>query len=375
MSKAPAVAAPTPSPLGRRRSLRLLLLTAACLPTEVLAQAVEEDALTAQSSDIVVTAQRRAERLEDVPMAVTAVSADRLANANIVNLHDIGQVSAGTQVSYGGAFTQPSIRGVTTLTMGNGTENNIAIYIDGFYESSTTAINMELANLASIEVLKGPQGTLYGRNATGGAILINTLAPSDTLTGKFDISYASFHDKRASAYVSGPIGANARMAVAANYRDHDGFHTRVAANGQRLGKAIGLTEGAVRTKLELDLTPELTATLAYNFSYNDNPGGAVYTNHQYAAAFLPRLQTSYGEVSYNLAPHFENTRHQGTLRLKYETGIGTLSSYTGYTYQEDRAVFDFDGTETQLVSFNLAFDEESFQQRSTSRSTPSRVSI
>jgi iron complex outermembrane receptor protein len=337
---------------------------AVAAPVDAYAQAAATPSI---GNEIVVTAQRRAERLEDVPMAVTAITAESIANANILNLHEIGQVSAGTQVSYGGAFTQPSIRGVTTLTMGNGVENNVAIYIDGFYEASTTGINMELANLASIEVLKGPQGTLYGRNATGGAILINTLAPSETLTGRFDLSYATYNDKRASAYVSGPLGDNLRLGVAAAYRDHDGFHRLIDRTvlGRTTRRVIGLNEGSVRTKLEADLGERTTATLAYNYGYNDNPGGAVYSNYDYPAAFLPApplRATRLGEVSFNFEPHFENERHQGTLTLRRQTGIGTLTSYTGYSYQKDRAVFDFDGTFAQLVSFDLAFDQESFQQ-------------
>jgi iron complex outermembrane receptor protein len=84
----------------------------------------------------------------------------------------------GVQIARTGAFTQPSVRGVTTLISGIGFDNNVAVYIDGFYQSDALSINADLANIQSVEVLKGPQGTLYGRNATGGAILINTLAPA-----------------------------------------------------------------------------------------------------------------------------------------------------------------------------------------------------
>jgi len=317
--------------------------------------------------EILVTAQRRAQRLEDIPMAVTAVSAATIETSNITGLHDIGRVAPGVQVNFAGAFTQPSIRGVTTLTNGNGIENNVAIYVDGFYEPSPVTINIELANLASIEVLKGPQGTLYGRNATGGAILINTLAPSETMTAKFDLSYASFDDKRASAYVSGPLSDRVRFSVAGSYRDRGGYLELVdpAVIGRVIGRGNPLTQGMVRTKLEIGLTDSFMATFGYNYIYSNDTTGHVYTPYAYYPASFPqppRRAPRFGQVSYNVEPKLENVAHQLTLKLVLDTGIGTMTSYTGYTARKDRSQFDFDGTYNQLVSFVSAYDQDTFQQ-------------
>src|SRR5437868_6775117 len=83
--------------------------------------------------EVVVTAQRRSERLEDVPMSVTALSLRAIENAGVTNMHDIASVVSGMQVDFAGGYTQPAVRGVTTLTTGTGFENNIAIYVDGLH--------------------------------------------------------------------------------------------------------------------------------------------------------------------------------------------------------------------------------------------------
>jgi iron complex outermembrane receptor protein len=128
--------------------------------------------------EVIVTAQRRIERLENVPMAITALSPEALEKASIVNIRDISRITPGVEINNGGAYMQPSIRGITALTNGNGNENNVAFYVDGFFVSDNSSIDTDLANISSIQVLKGPQGTLYGRQAAGGAILINTVDPT-----------------------------------------------------------------------------------------------------------------------------------------------------------------------------------------------------
>ena len=96
-----------------------------------------------------------------------------MAAAGVTSVRDISKVVTGVQIGQAGGFTQPSVRGITTLTNNVNFENNVAIYVDGFYEPAPQAINIDLPNVSGIQVLKGPQGTLYGRNATGGAILLN----------------------------------------------------------------------------------------------------------------------------------------------------------------------------------------------------------
>ena len=159
------------------------LLASVAFATPVYAQSDSASA-NPSTSDIIVTAQRRAERLEDVPVSITALNKEALNSAGLKRIDEIQQVSTGVQINKGGVFTQPSIRGITTLTLGYGFENNVAVYVDGLYQADTITINQDLGTIESVQVLKGPQGTLYGRNATGGAIVIETRAPSQNADGR-----------------------------------------------------------------------------------------------------------------------------------------------------------------------------------------------
>ena len=143
--------------------------------------AVDEPAATgadataeAAPGEIIVTAQRRAERQVDVPIAITAVSGESLVAAGITSTAELGQVVPGLRLDLSGAFFQPTVRGVGSATAGVGLTSNVATYIDGVYRPSPFTTNFELGDLETIQVLKGPQGTLFGRNATGGAILVKT---------------------------------------------------------------------------------------------------------------------------------------------------------------------------------------------------------
>src|ERR1700741_3076122 len=111
-----------------------------------IAAAQSQDIPAGGSEDIIVTAQRRSERLEDVPMAVTALTTDTLEKAGVSSLGELGNAAAGVQVGFGGAFTAPAVRGVSTITVGNTFENNVAVYFDGFYEPNTLLLNQDLPN-------------------------------------------------------------------------------------------------------------------------------------------------------------------------------------------------------------------------------------
>jgi iron complex outermembrane receptor protein len=357
----------------RRRSVLLGAVALIALAQPSLAEAQENSGRPgvsrAPGEEIVVTAQRRQERLEDVPMAITALSPETLENAGVVSFQDLGAVAAGAQVNYAGVFAQPAIRGVTTLTNGNNIENNVAVYVDGFYIFNPLILSMDLPNISSIEVLKGPQGTLYGRNATGGAILINTLAPSETLTGRAEITYARFNDKRANAYLSGPLTSGIRVGVSGYYRRSDSYVKLADPNvvGQTAGPASPITQGSLRAKVEADLTDDITATLGYDYTYVDDPRNNNFSSVSHLAPAIRAIQpplriTEPGTAAYNWGTEALAKMRQGTLKLAWDTGIGTLSSYTGYMRAENINKFDTDGTYVDLSSTFIHYKQKNFQQ-------------
>ncbi|TVV76758.1 TonB-dependent receptor [Sphingomonas solaris] len=321
------------------------------------------------ANDIIVTAQRRAERLESVPVAIVALSGDTLAKSGVQRLTDLGQVATGVQINRGGSFTQPAIRGITTLTLGYGFENNVAVYVDGFYQPDMVTINGDLANLSSVQVLKGPQGALYGRNATAGAIVMETLTPSKDLTANGQASYGRFNDYRLQGYVSGPINEKISVGVAAYYRSSDGYITDIGADPVSKSDdtdAAPLKNFSLRGKILLEPTDNLKVTLGYNHGFVEDSRGVVYTVNRYPSAAIrniPGRATERDTASSSIPANAKAKADEFTGKITLDTGIGTLSSYTGYAKRHSNSVFDFDASRPVLTqSSSTDIEQRTFQQ-------------
>jgi iron complex outermembrane receptor protein len=332
--------------LARRSATSALALLSCGAPLAARAQQAPAGASTV--SEVIVTAQRRAERLENVPMSVSAVSNTTLAKAGIVGLHDLGQVVPGLHVNSTGFATQPTIRGVTTVLTGIGFDNNVAIYVDGFYESGSTGINADLANIAGVEVLKGPQGTLYGRNATGGAILINTLDPAETVEGDLELSYGRYRDWYVKGYVSAPINDKMGFNLAVYDHQSDGWYRRVSPTGADLGPSTPIRQEAVRAKLQLRPTEDLTLTLGYNYTLVLDPTGDTFNVYRYSPLgplFRPGTETT---TSWSFRPNNEQQTNEFTLVGLYRTPLGDLTSHTAYSKIQGILNYDFDGVQADV---------------------------
>jgi iron complex outermembrane receptor protein len=156
--------------------------------------------------EIVVTAERRAERMQDVPLTVQSVSAATLANEGITTTRDLTAAFPGIVFAERGSFSQPVIRGVSSQGTGALVDPAIGLYVDGVYQPNPMANLYDLSDIDRIEVLKGPQGTLYGRNATGGAINIVTLQPQRSPTMDASVGYGSLNETTGSIYAMGIRG-------------------------------------------------------------------------------------------------------------------------------------------------------------------------
>jgi iron complex outermembrane receptor protein len=219
-----------------------IALCALCVPGMALAQEtspandVTEDGASGGVADIVVTAQRRNERLQDVPVAVSAISGDRLAAIGIQSSLELATVTPGLVAPQVAGFSQPHIRGVGSSTNGPGLEQPVATYIDGVYIASASASLMTLNNVERVEVLKGPQGTLFGRNATGGLIQVVTRDPKHVASGAFHLSYASYQTVTADAYLTGPLSDTLAADIAVRYEDQGKGYGHNVATSNEIGK-------------------------------------------------------------------------------------------------------------------------------------------
>jgi outer membrane receptor protein involved in Fe transport len=180
----------------------------------------------ADQGEIIVTATRRSVALSDVPIAVSAVTGDAMRNSGVSDIRGLNQLSPSLNVTSSqseAAGAVARIRGVGTIGDNPGLENSVATFIDGVYRSRASVALTELGPVDRIEVLRGPQGTLFGRNASAGLINIITAGPSFDEAGTADLSYGNYDYWRASVGLTGPINDKIAYRVDGVYLKRDGF--------------------------------------------------------------------------------------------------------------------------------------------------------
>ncbi|BBD96778.1 TonB-dependent receptor [Sphingobium amiense] len=218
----------------------LVLIGAACSGGAALAQtaASPSSADTARDSDaIVVTAQKRSQAAQDVGISLSAYSGESLARQGVISMTDIARLSpsVGTSGSFAGQNITYSIRGVAQQDFQPHSESPVAVYIDDGYVAANNAAGIGILDIERVEILKGPQGTLFGRNATGGLVNIVTRKPTKDLSAFGQITYGSYNDIRVEAGVGGPIAENVQARIAGAYQHTDGWVKNISPTGGRLG--------------------------------------------------------------------------------------------------------------------------------------------
>ena len=230
--------------------------------------------------EIIVTAQRRSESLQKVPIAISAFSAEDIASRNITDLSQLRGAVPGLAISdFAGlnATNLIAIRGVAGQPLPIGAGQATAVYLDGVYLARPDAAFFALDDLERIEVLRGPQGTLYGRNATAGAINIITRNPGSDVEGGGSISYGNFDTLVLKGSLSGPLGGGLSAGISGSYDSRSGYFTNVVT-----GNSIDDREAfTVRGKLRYaSPDSDFSATLAADLSNVD--GHEVFRN-QYSS--------------------------------------------------------------------------------------------
>ena len=225
--------------------------------------------------EVVVTARRREESLKNVPIAITAISGDRLKELQVNSVRDVANYTPGLNInsdSVGRAFV--SIRGIGT-TLIDTVQPGVGIFIDGIYQPNTSYLNSPIVDVARIEVLRGPQGTLFGNNTLGGAINVITRQPSNEWTGRLDAAYARPDDYQSlSGSVSGPVVRDLlQFRVGGAYHKQDGF----MRNTLTPGDMNPLRQESVGGTLRFTPTPNAVFTL--NANYDQTYGGSTAYLH------------------------------------------------------------------------------------------------
>jgi outer membrane receptor protein involved in Fe transport len=243
------------------------------------------DAATGDEGDIVITAQGRTQILQDVPIAVSAVSAASLQNSGANDIRALNQLAPSLLVSSTGSEANGSarIRGIGTVGDNPGLESSVAVFVDGVYRSRSGVGLNELGEVERIEVLRGPQGTLFGRNASAGLIHVISKKPNmNQLEGFGSLTYGNHDYIRADAGITGPIGDTLGFRLDGVYSRRDGFYNDVNNNGDVNDR----NRFFVRGQLLFEPNADLSVRLIGDYTTREEACcGAVYIGRD----FNPRI--------------------------------------------------------------------------------------
>jgi len=346
------------------------LVLANLIAAPVWAQAVADPSAPA---DIVVTAQKRSERLQDVPVAVSVVSGAALAAQGGVNLENAQYLVPTLNFRKGGPAINQTLflRGVGTAAFSLAGEPSISTVVDGVVYSRAGEAFADLVDVERIEVLRGPQGTLFGKNASAGVINITTKRPSDQFGGWVEGAFATASEYRVRGAVSGPLADNFNGRLVGYYGKYDGNITNIASNVN--AKVNGYEHFGVRGEFDIKLSPDVSLLLIADYrKASDNccaevigaslVSGVVTNAAPAGLAGLALAGTDFnGDKSRKLAQDrvTKSLEDGGGISLQADAKLGnhTLTSITAYRIYNDREIRDGDFVSAAYQGLNSLHDD------------------
>lgn len=316
--------------------------------------------------DIVVTAQRREERIQDVPISVVALTSTSLRNAGVTSTNDLSIAVPGLELGRQNGSISPFIRGIGNRSTAPGEESAVPLYIDGVYVPTLTAGLMSLENVERVEVLRGPQGTLFGRNATAGVIQIITRDPGDKTRFDARVGYANYDTVEGSAYLGGALTSRIRADVSGYYMHQgDGWGKNVTTGND----AFKGFEHAFRGKLIFDVGDDTEIRIGADYSkartntpplYTPLPGKVLTSGAPFFAPGTPYL--GFYTVAENRDVSVTTRQWGANLQLRHSFGAIDLVSITSYRDVASRWILDQDGTPVNAVSAVLSEPAKTWTQ-------------
>lgn len=318
-------------------------------PVSLLAQSNNDSNLTEGVSaagaleEIIVTAQRRTENLQDVAISATAFNGNQLEGKGVDRLSDLQFASPSLSITNRGETYAFNIRGIGLASNLPQASNGVALYVDGLFQPQiVTAV--PFYDIATVEVLRGPQGTFVGNNSTGGAVFVNSVDPDTEQFGGYgQVAVGNFSRVEGEGAVNMPISETFAIRAAGIYREHDSYYTDVGPFDNEAGKLeetggrLGFlwVPGRFQAQLKLQV-------------HNRETGGFAYRPAE-GTVFAPfRVGDEY-TLSYDAPTRQEEDSFQGALELDYEFENGvTLRSLTGYQRKTNEYLQDADATQVPL---------------------------
>lgn len=313
------------------RSKKSTLLITTFLTCVGVSSAVMAD--DGQIEAVTITAERRSENIQKAPLQVTAFSGDQLAAASVKSTQDVLNLVPNVTMAHSYTFLNSfvTVRGVSEI---NNADSPLSVVVDGVPQNNQKQMMMDLFDVQQVEVLRGPQGGLYGRNAIGGAMIITTKAPTNTFEGTADVSYGNGDAYDAIASVSGPIIEDKLLfRASADFRGDGG-----RIKNTYLDKNVDRVNHDDTGRLRLIAFPTSWLTLDLRGSYNDFRGGAIWDSVVFsrdANDIKPPVSDFLGQTTGHVA--------DATFKFDADLGFATLTGITGYTYlrEDNRGDLDF----------------------------------
>ena len=347
------------------RAIRAILMgAAASIPSTAYAQAQSDSADTQDRNIIIVTAQKKESGLQETPIAITAFTDETLEKAALENTWDLQAVTPGLLVGGNVRAGQLYMRGIGSDSIGTSADGSTTVHLDGVYLARPEAVLGEFFDIERIEVLKGPQGTLYGRNSVGGTINLISKAPTNEFTANASILYGNYNKFRTQLAVSGPIvpgTVQGRLSVLRSTRD--GFVDNAASSGRRDFEDEDML--ALRASLSINASETVDITIAGDYSrYDDN--GIVNV----PITLSPLLEERGGEipsdpfVANSETDTFEKRRYWGVRStINVDLGAVRATSITAYrdTFQDtffNTAAQAFDHSQFAPTTSQNQFSQE-----------------
>ena len=317
-------------------SSALVLVVALMAPAKVAAMLEE----------VIVTAQKREQNMQSVPIAVSAFSADVIRNARLLTMDDISrQVPGFTVTNFNPATPQPFIRGIGSSPSDAGSDASVGVFVDGVYAGRAGGYRAELYDVQRVEVLRGPQGTLFGRNVAGGAMSIITNAPADEAGADLEFTAGNYSLVQAKGMVTAPLTDELAGRLAFIARDRDGHTENTVTNN----KVRDEDNWSVRGRLRWDALDTVTANLIAEYT-KDDPKGPAARDYEGAdpAEVLPALDPLLAVFQNSLLPtspdafdieakvdgNFKREMTTTSLQLDWDLDIGVVTSISGYRKNE-----------------------------------------
>ena len=304
----------------RCSQLRAVLLSSAAIgslasATVARAQDASKTGAEGDPQTIVVTSQRRAEPLQTIPLSVSALTGSQIKNANITSPERLEQLVPGIRMGRSGSDLRPAMRGTYTEHVSATGDPRFGIYVDDIYQSRTSQVP-PIVDLARVEVQKGPQGTLYGRNSFGGNIVFHSATPTDKFEGGVDLLFSKYARHRVEAFVNVPFSEGVGLRIAGLSEDNKGFVKNIGSGNDYGGEKQKFLRGTL--KIEPPSMPELQVMLRASYSDLGGEGQAGF-GYKFLGSLVdqsmirtPGQPLTYNGVTYQLPNGFNGNSWTGT---------------------------------------------------------------